>query len=508
MADDVTVQKALVSMEDLGTELTQHTLPERVPEEPGFFVFAMLTVVLAIIGWIIVEMANYREIVRNWDHYRCNPSITPFASFYGHNLKETLNFCVGQIVREHSADVIDPIYGAINAVSNTMDGAFSTVKSIEGGIKYLLKGFTDFVVNFVNSFRLLGTRVRMAFIRMKDIFDRVYGIFIAFAYAAISAITFGSNLICNPLVVFVGTIAGVDICCFAPDTGVRLADGSVVPICKAALGQQLAGGGTVTATFQFNGDGVSMVRLPGGVIVSDNHSLRADETGAWIPAGQWPGAVAHPCLPEIWCLSTTNCQIPIVTLSAASGSDLTFTDYEESNDPAVATAAQAAAESALQPHSPVGAPVADYGLGLDPDFCVQLWGGRWKKLSDIRIGHRLASGAFVSGVVRELCSDVRLTPKGWRVSAAQLLRLDGAGQWSRAEHMSLESSNGSPQELCQIFTSTNESFVVGEADRGEIWEVRDYQEWHGAETQDPYDKALGLGLALVPSLDLKSEDSR
>jgi hypothetical protein len=58
--------------------------------------------------------------------------------------------------------------------------------------------------------------------------------------------------------------------------------------------------------------------------------------------------------------------------------------------------------------------------------------------------------------------------------------------------MSLESSNGSPQELCQIFTSTNESFVVSETDRGEIWEVRDYQEWHGAETQDPYDKALGI----------------
>jgi len=500
----------LPKLQTLGEQLTDMPttdLPPLSHEPPGMFILFILTTVLVFIAWIIIEIGNYQEVRRNWTHYRCQPSVTPFAAFYGFDLKETLNFCIGQVVKDHAPEVVDPIYNAIQTVSNTADSAFGVVRKIEGGVKGLLKGFSDFVINFINSFRLLGTRVRMIFIRMKDIFARMYGVFISFAYAAISAITFGQNLICNPLVTFIGGIAGVDLCCFAPETRIHMAGGHSKEIQHIQIGDRLSDWGAVTAVFRFDGTDVEMVRLPEDVVVSGNHALRNSENGEWIAAADRTGSLPTESLPLIWCISTTTNIIPVTTRYK----ELIFTDYEESSDPEVAAAAQAAAESALQPAIPVGAPVADYGLGLDPEFCVQLWDGQWTKLSKINIGHRLASGAFVSGVVRELCNDVRITPKGWRVSAAQLLRLNGTGLWARADHMSLERSADSPQELCQIFTSTNDSFVVGwplGTDQGEIWEVRDYQEWHGAETQDPYDKALGLTLDLVPSLNLKSKDSR
>ena len=207
---------------------------------PSLLVLMGLTLLMVLIAAGLAAMSNYQNVRANWAEYRCDPSITPFAKFYGYNLEETVNFCIGQSVKEHAPGVIDPIYSGINKITGVVDGVYTKVEAVEGGVSGLLSGFKTFLVNFENSFRLLGTRIRMAFIRVKDIFARVYGIFIAFAYAAISAITFGENLICNPLVTFVAGFAGVDICCFAPETQVHMADGSLRPIPTVVIGDELA----------------------------------------------------------------------------------------------------------------------------------------------------------------------------------------------------------------------------------------------------------------------------
>jgi len=444
-------------------------------EPPGLTSLFYLSAALFLVLYIVAEIGNYYEITNNWSHYQCMPSIAPFSKFYGHDLKETMNFCVGQQVKEHAGGVIAPIYKGINEVQGVVDGVLQKVEAVEGGIMGLLKGFQDFVVNFVNSFRLLGTRVRMSFIRIKEIFQRVYGIFIAFAYAAISAITFGENLICNPLVTFVAGFAGVDICCFGRETRVHMADGSTQCIAAVRIGDRLANKATVTATFDFDGRTVEMISIQ-GVHVSSNHSLLID--GMWIPAGLAPSAVPVPSRDRIYCLSTSTNMIPVQPI--VGDGDLVFTDYEESVDPVTVREAQAAAEIALCGRA--GNPVNDYGLGLDPQLFVNSE-GKWCKLMDLRVGDTVDRGQ-VTGIVRELCQDVRITPDGVMIAAAQLVRVKG--QWTRAGRVFATRTD--PTILCQIFLSTNDAFLI--RSRAEIWMVRDYQEWQGAETQEPYDRWL------------------
>lgn len=447
-------------------------------EPPGFTALLWLTVALAVILWIVAEIGNYFEITNNWPQYQCLPSVAPFAKFYGHDLQETMNFCISQQVKEHAGGVIAPIYRGIAEVQGVVDGVFDKVESIEGGVSGLLKGFENFVVNFVNSFRLLGTRVRMSFIRIKEIFGRVYGIFIAFTYAAISAITFGENLVCNPLVTFVAGFAGVDICCFAPETQVRLSDGGCVAIRDIKIGDELTGGAYVTAVFEFDGRTVPMVSI-GGVHVSGNHSLLGPGN-RWIRAEEHPDAIVVPARERIWCLNTSSNTIPAVPL--LGDRDLLFTDYEETTDEVVAATAQRAAEQGLN-NGHWEEPVADYGLGVDAAFSVLLEGGDWRPISEVKIGDRLANGAIVTGIVSELCQSVVLTPAGHRVAAAQLMRGLTGGSWFRGARRFVRYT--APTVLYQLFLDRNEGYTIGCCD--ELWTVRDYQEWHDESTQAPYD---------------------
>jgi hypothetical protein len=446
---------------------------------PSITTLAGISVVLFLVAYIIAEISNYYEIRRNWSHYRCMPSISPFAKFYGHDLKETMNFCIAQSVKEHAPGVITPIYEGINAVTGVVEGVFDKVESVAGGIEGLLAGFKSFVVNFVNSFRLVGTRIRMSLIRVKEIFSRVYGIFIAFAYAAISAITFGENLICNPLVTFVAGFAGVDICCFAPETLIQMADGSQKPIRDIQIGDRLAGDSEVTTTFLFRGYDTAMVSVH-GVHVSGNHYLLAPNS-TWIRADKHPAAVPALSIPRLWCLSTTTNTIPV---AGVGGHTLEFTDFEESSDPEVVAVAQRTAEEGLNGRGSAGPTVADYSLGIDPTYGVHMLHGHWVQASQLRVGDSLAGGGNVVGIVREQCEELCKSPCGHYVSAAQLVMWEG--RWQRAAHTWPRVAG--EQILVQVLLDSSRPFTIG--GEGEMYSVRDYTEWEESSMQPLYEAAL------------------
>jgi hypothetical protein len=462
------------TMQDLAKVVNAEAVT-KLQEPPSLFFFIGITLFLIIIGWIILEMANWNEIHNNWDKYKCTPSITPFAKFYGYELEETMNFCIGEAVKKNAPGVIVPLYKGIDAIAHTVDGVYTTAQTIEGGVKKLLKGFESFLVNFANSFRLIGTRIRISMVKIRDIFDKVLAIFMSFAMAGVTAITFGSNLMCNPLVTFIGTIAGVDVCCFAPDTVIPLQDGLKVFIRSIRIGDILQDGSTVTSTFVFDGARTKMVSIR-GITVSSNHSL-IGPGGVFVEAGDHPLAQDAPCLSLIYCLSTTSNRIPV--LSGDRLETLVFTDYEETSEPAVVREAQAAAEKALNGPRFTGTYIPDFSLGLDPTAQIEVRNG-FKHLSMIPIGEPLKTGKVI-GIVTESCTTCVRTPSGLILSAAQLVYHER--RWVRAAQI-YRPIKGT-YVLNHLFTDSNQPITVKH--NGIISQVRDYMEVHVKEIQSPYD---------------------
>jgi hypothetical protein len=461
-----------VTMQDLAS-VVHGKAATKLQEPPSLLFFIGVTLVLLVGLWIIAEMANWTEIHNNWDKYKCNPAITPFARFYGYDLDETMNFCVGEAVKHNAPGVIVPLYQGIDKIAHTVEGVYDKAAAIQGGVTKLLGGFESFLMNFANSFRLIGTRIRISLVKIRDIFDKVFSMFTAFTLAGITAITFGSNLMCNPLVTFIGTIAGVDVCCFAPDTLIPMQNGSRTFIRSIRIGDILADGSTVTSTFVFDGAKTEMVYLR-GVHVSSNHSLLGPG-GIFVEAGEHPLAIEAPCLSRLYCLSTSSNRIPVLTADRLE--TLVFTDYEESCEPAIIREAQAAAETALNGHISTRY-IPDFSLGIDPNASIEMRHG-FKPLSIVTIGDRLKSGKVI-GTVIESCKTCVRTPSGLILSAAQLVY---NGSWVRAGH--LYPPYRGEYVLRHIFTDSNEPITIQH--NGETIQARDYMEVHVREIQSPYD---------------------
>lgn len=514
---DPLIERTKRDLQEVYASATQTALPPEIKEAAGAspFTLAVIAAILGAIAWIIAEFSNYQEIKKNWSTYRCMPSVMPFAAFYGQNLGETMRFCTGEAVREHAPGVIDPIIAGINKATGVVEGVYDEVKEISGGITDLMTGFENFVVGFMNSFRLIGTRVRMTFVRMKSIFDRVYGVFLSFSFAAISAITFGQNMVCNPMVTFMGEITGVDTCCFAPNTMIRMEDGSSKEIHRVRIGDRLFSESEepclVTGVFQFDGKDVPMVTL-NGVEVSGNHRL--NQRGRWLPASAHPLAIPSPSLTSIICLNTSNHRIPVGDSTVFGSKELLwFTDYEETEDPVVVLTAKRLAECSLNVAEQ--SQNTDYSLGLDPRLHVVMEDGSWRLITDVRTGDHLKSATrdpcYVTGIAEEIVdSTVKIAGTEYLIGASQIIREDASVRWHLADAQPTPSTlrvsgwhrastadwtvGPSDKKLRHLFVTGGEFTIAYKFyDVPFMWQVRDYSE--AAITQIPYDAFMDSTIA-------------
>ena len=430
--------------------------------------FVVLTLVLLIVLWFVLITIEWYEINRNWPEYRCEPSITPLASYYGYNLEETMSFCMTESVNRNASGIINPLSEKIEAGLKTIGGVFEKANVIESGISSLLSGFDTFLSNFGNGLRMIRSRIRISIIRIRSLFDKLFGIFTSIILFGMSGLVFGANLMCNPITQFIGDINGVDLCCFAPETVIRRRDGTLAPIPSIRVGDVLEDESVVTSTFIFDGTCTDMVYIH-GVHVSKNHRLL--EGGRFIEAGEHPEALPAPCIPRIYCLCTSTNKIPV--------GDMIFTDYQECSDPSIIRESQKIAEELL------GCPAydsQDYSLGIDPMALVVTTKGV-KSLSELQVGDTLETASVILGIVKEECRTCVRSPGGLKLSASQLVYRDG---WYRAG--ALFPAIKGTYLLNHVFTSENTPIMI----RGmqEELGIRDYMEFHSTAVQEPFDRSF------------------
>jgi len=80
-----------------------------------FFIFIFLYI-------FNVFYIKYKEIKRNWDKYKCQPMVMPFASFFGHDVADNFVSCIGNIQGGLMDEFLKPILGDLSKLSSVSDG--------------------------------------------------------------------------------------------------------------------------------------------------------------------------------------------------------------------------------------------------------------------------------------------------------------------------------------------------------------------------------------------------
>ena len=411
--------------------------------------------------------SKINQIKANWSEHRCQPSIMPFASFFGVNPKENFDFCMGNIFQSHStpymgstASLFDKFSGSLKSIFSSITSMRTTIATLGGGINSVFQEFTDRIKNFF-------FQLRLSAIRLKSLFVRMYGILFSVMYMGMSGISGMSSFTNTYLFSFLNTF------CFPGNTSIIIqSDDYSMPchIRDISIGDiLLPGNSRVTGTFEFYAKGQPMVQL-GPIVVSTNHYVMYK--GKPIKAGDHPFAIKiedWDSEESLYCLNTDTHHIPIHYF--------TFLDYDETHEGDKKTMAWVEEQvNGVEEKHDHG--FSEYGAAMDENTLVHTNKG-WISAKEVRMGEVLSTGSTVVGIihkeVQEIGIEHAITPSTlyWNESKKKWIRYGDDYPWKKEK-----------QEWISFIVTPNSQIEIGD------FRIRDYLEVCSPDSEHYYTEAL------------------
>lgn len=437
----------------------------------GFLIrFGIITAIFLGILIAVLVSGFLNSTVDNWSRLRCSPLIMPFAEFFGYDSSENFNYCVRTMMQSQSGEFFQPIYAVLGQYSGSLGLVINTINGFRKALGNFKLSTDAFVGNVMAKIQSMIFQLRITFMRMMTLMNRVYGTMYSIIWMGTSALTAGISIGDNELVNFIFEL------CFAPDTTVRMLDGTLRTMDTLQIGDQLEGGQRITSVFRIKGDRTPMVRI-GSDVVSGEHQVFCEETQEWIPARLHPAADSTDSLPLLICLNVEGHRF-----RTAAG--LQVADYDESDQATTITSVKAMAEQHLNGGLvQETAPTAEYALGIESRAELWMESGEWIPLSEVQLGDKIYGGAEILGLVQEECPTTCLY-EGLQMAAATLIHKGTL--WERLESFLQPESTPSPTILHQVLTDRAGPLFLRNPDTLLHFCVRDYREAPLPDLETPY----------------------
>ena len=435
--------------------------------------FIILLFVMMGIWGILIGLADVSEVSKNWEKYRCKPTIIPLASFFGHDTSENFSFCMKGIMNNEAGFLLAPVFQILGTFLGTISTLMKMANSMRVEIATMMGGINTIFQNFMDRFKQLSFHMQTVAVRMRFLITRLYGTFFALIYMSISGTKALQNFGNTALFQFFDTF------CFDPDTPVDIQGRGTLPVKDVNMGDRFTKtGARVTATFAFEADGQAMVELPGPIYVSTNHyieykgkNVRADEHPDAKPMDNWNGGKERPLI----CFNTSDHHIPI--------GNYLFLDYDETEEGDESTMSWI--ESRLNA-SPIRKESHSYlyTTAFAPSTEILMKNGAIKSVHDIDLSDECSHGK-VMGIVYKEVTEVCVLPTGEQVAPGLLFWDTETQKWVRAgDKYPIEKS---PIPVTFISLIISKSATV-ETASGLM--MRDYVEIHSPDAEQFYAQAL------------------
>jgi len=436
------------------------------------FIIVTLIFIGSMVGFS--KIADIQNVKDNWEKYRCRPDVMFMADYYGHDSMQNLEYCLKSGFDKRAGSVIAPFYTYLGKFVEVLMIMLNSLNSIRMIFATIVGSATQIFSEFSGRIQALFYRFQMSAIRLKMLMGRVFATMYAVIFMGMAGIKATQNFGNTFLFKFLDTF------CFDPDTQIQ-ANGQLIPIKEVKIGDRLAGGQKVTATFRFAADGQSMVSLPmaaepkavpGNIIVSTNHYVKhkgwieAKNHPDAIPAPDWSGGETRPLI----CLNTDDHTIPI--------GKYIFRDYDETSegDEAAMTMATDILNGKKGPRS-----IGSSEMACDGKTRIKTDTGL-VPADEIKLGTILSHGEVV-GLVKKECYKL-CKINGEFFAAGTCIWSPQHNSWKRAF------------ELADVLVVNKPipfySFVVTPSAviETEFSVFRDYVEIHSKDLEAPYTAAL------------------
>jgi len=277
----------------------------------------ILRVLLILLGFcLLIFYASLSSLIsninKNWDEYRCNPVVMPFAGLFGHDAAANFGSCIQNMQKLNMGAFLAPIEYALSLAGNLGGDLMGTVNKIRGFFNYLRNMVVKTVKKIFNIFLSMVIGFIRLIVKTKDLTMKVLGSMAVTMYMIDGTAQAGMSMWKGPP----GQI--LRLLCFHPDTVITMKNGSKKYMKDIEIGETLCSNNNVLATLKIKGSDkypfykIYSKKLEDNILVTASHKIQDPKTGRFIPVSQFSGATKTKIYSDkMSCLITDDHLIPI-----------------------------------------------------------------------------------------------------------------------------------------------------------------------------------------------------
>lgn len=140
-------------------------------------------ILLFLLSYCVIFLAiGLEKVKKNWNKYKCNPSVMPFASQFGYDGVKNFVECVGSTQINLMSKFTDPIYSMLNQISNLGGNILNSMNSVREMINWVRFSTVGILQDIISIFVNLIARFQIFIISIKTLIMRLIGVSILLMY--------------------------------------------------------------------------------------------------------------------------------------------------------------------------------------------------------------------------------------------------------------------------------------------------------------------------------------
>lgn len=235
-----------------------------------------------------------QNIQKNWPSYRCNPTIMPFASWFGHDPIQNFTYCIQNMQTSYMGNLLKPTHYAMNVMHSLIQGIINDINWVRKKIENMVSNIMNIVSSIMGTFMNILIQFQRLIIKLKDTMSKMLGVVTTIVYLIDSGIKTGESTMAGPIG------GSLRFLCFHPDTPVFMKNGERRKMCDVSIGDVLDDDRKIIATIQLKGREtepfykIYSKTLGEYIYITGGHLIQDPDTNAFIHVKNIKDAVECP----------------------------------------------------------------------------------------------------------------------------------------------------------------------------------------------------------------------
>ena len=152
----------------------------------GILKLLIIMFFFSCITMVIVLICSRQSVIDNWEDYKCNPLVTPFASFFGKDSTKAMQECSSMVFEGQSINMMGPMVGIFSNITGALGNLGGIMMDLNFASSSMASMFGTGLSDILRKMGNAGSAIQYLILKLQTLLQRLVATVLVMLYSMTS----------------------------------------------------------------------------------------------------------------------------------------------------------------------------------------------------------------------------------------------------------------------------------------------------------------------------------